>query len=160
MHPGLDALLKAVEVKADATGDFADTFIAHEWLNCVALSSSEYAEYRLGVEDLTFWIELVTEDRWLSESIESDLVDNGDDIEELLADEAKAAGYKGAKLGVKHYRSASKMYTFRTPIPITVHPDGDVSPTPENIETVFLVLMSYQQVFGELGDMGAKAKES
>lgn len=156
MGIGLDTLLKEIRLRAEAAGCFNAISSSNGWLCCIAKGAAEHAEYRLGVEDQKFWIALVTPDRWLSESVESDLVDNGDDIVDLIDEEARSRGYAGDTLAVAHFRDSNKLYTFRSPLPITVHPDGDVKATPANIETAFTVLMSYQEVFSELGDMTVK----
>lgn len=153
MGVGLETLLKEVRLMADATGAFDSTRIENEWLICVAKDSAEPAEYRLGVSEGTFWITVQTEDRWLSESIESDLVESGDEITDLIDEEARARGYTGPDMPVEHFRDQNLWFTFRSPLPIPVQPDGDVKPTPANIDTAFIALMTYQEVFRELGDM-------
>ncbi len=160
MGVGLDTLLKEVRIRADASGVFGPTSMINGWLSCPAKFSAEPAEYRLGVAEGVFWIALVTRDRWLSESIESDLVDNGDDAADLIDEEARSRGFAGEALEVSHFRDDQKWYTFRSPVPITVHPDGDVKATPANIDTAFIILMTYQDVFSELGDMSENGVES
>jgi hypothetical protein len=153
MGIGLETLFKEIRLRAEAAGCFGSVSSSHGWLCIIAKGAAEHAEYRLGVENQKFWIALVTPDRWLSESVESDLVDNGDDAAELIDEEARSRGYKSDVLTVAHFRDDKKMYTFRTPIPISVFPDGDVKGSPANIDTAFTILMSYQEVFSELGDM-------
>ncbi|MGE3108283.1 MAG: hypothetical protein AB7G11_03465 [Phycisphaerales bacterium] len=160
MGIGLETVLKSVRDQAVASGAFGGVKLANGVLACIAKFASPQAEYRLYIAEGKFWIALVTADRWLSESIESDLVDNGDDIEDLLDDEARARGYTGQRLAVAHFRDGQKMYTFRSPIPIAVTPDGDIVSSPANIEITFTVLMTYQEVFSELGDMSSNAAEN
>jgi len=153
MGSGLDVLLKNVRMRADASGAFASTSIENSCLTCVAKGSAEPAEYRLCINQKQLCVLLVTANRWLSQSIEADLMHTGEDLGSLLNEELSGMSYKGTPLGVSHYRSDDKLYSFRTPIPIPLDPAGDVKPDPVHIETAYNVLMSYQNVFSELGDM-------
>ena len=42
------------------------------------------AEYRIDLTDNVLWVSLSTEDRWLSGSIEAELMNSGDDLNELI----------------------------------------------------------------------------
>jgi len=91
-------------------------------------------------------VSLVTPSRWLSESIESDLVEHGDDLGELVEDELVELGYEGQGLPptFQHYRSPDLLYTFRTPIPAP------------GAETATTWMRAYEQAFRRLGDMEEK----
>jgi hypothetical protein len=160
MGLGLENLLKAVRMRADASGAFKSATVQNSCLTCLAKASAEPAEYRLCVDQKQLCILLVTANRWLSQSIEADLMHTGDDLEQLLAEELMDTSVKGAALAVSHFRSQDKLYSFRTPLPIPLDPNGDVSADPANIETSYHVLMSYQNVFSGLGDMQGEEAES
>jgi len=153
MGIGLENLLKEVRLRAIESGCFESVALENSCLTCKALHSAEPAEYRICIEDNKLCISLVTPNRWLSESIESDLVEHGDDIVDLIDEEVRSHNYKGPQLAVLHFRSPDKFFTFRSPLPIPVHHPADVKADPANIETTFTVLMTYQNVFSELGDM-------
>jgi len=114
-------------------------------LECAARDAAEPAFYRLDVaNDGSTTISLVTSDRWLSESIESDLMHFGDPIEELVAEELEELDGTppAGGLVVRHFRSDDLLYTFETPLPKDA--DG---------ETAVLWLLAYEAAFRELGDM-------
>lgn len=160
MGIGLENLLKAVRIRADASGAFKSATVQNSCLTCVAKFSAEPAEYRLGIHQKQLCILLVTPNRWLSQSIEADLMHTGDNLENLIADELLDTSSKGTSLPVTHFRSEDKLYSFRTPLPIPLDASGDVSADPANIETSYNVLMSYQNVFSELGDMQGEKADS
>ncbi len=110
-----------------------------------ARDAAEPAFYRLDVAaDGTATISLVTADRWLSESIESDLMHYGDPIEELVAEELDELEVKApaSSVIVRHFRSDDLLYTFETPLPS----DADAG-------TAATWLLAYEAAFRGLGDM-------
>lgn len=160
MGIGLDHLLKAVRQRAEDSGAFASATVQNSCLTCIAKSSAGPAEYRLCINQNELCVLLVTPNRWLSQSIEADLMHTGDDLGKLLHEELANTSYNGNPLAVSHYRSDEKLYSFRTPIPIPLDSHGDVKADPANIETAYIVLMSYQDVFSELGDMKGDTADS
>jgi len=154
MGIGLETLLKAVRAQAQQTGLFGEITVSKNCLICRALNSAEPAEYRICVEEKQLCVSLATANRWLSESIESDLVETGDDIADLIDEELRSiSSYSGPALAVTHYRSADKYYTFRSPLPVPLDPTSDCKADPAHIEITYEVLITYQNVFSELGDM-------
>jgi hypothetical protein len=114
-------------------------------LEGTARDAAEPAFYRLDVAaDGTATISLVTADRWLSESIESDLMHYGDPIEELVAEELEELEVKApaSSVIVRHFRSDDLLYTFETPLPS----DADAG-------TAATWLLAYEAAFRGLGDM-------
>ncbi len=85
-----------------------------------------------------------TTDRWLSQSIEADLMFRGDDIEDLLAEELADQGYAG-RLQIEHYRDDTKRYVFRSLLP---DQEGDI---PQ--ESIVSVIKAYAACFADLGDL-------
>jgi hypothetical protein len=147
------ALLAAVAARASAAGVFGSVRVEKGVLRCDALASGEPAEYRVFEEKGALWVSLVTSARWLSQSIEADLVNTGDKIEELLEEELVDLGWKKewgpARLSYQHFRDDTKMYTFRTAAPVKIERAGD----PQSAEIVATVLLGYEQTFRPLGDM-------
>src|SRR4051812_47539694 len=104
----IQGLLPAVAERAGKAGGFGSVRIEKGVLRCDALASGEPAEFRVYEEKGTLWVSLVTSARWLSQSIEADLVNTGDKIEELLEEELVDLGWKKewgpAKLTYQHFR--------------------------------------------------------
>lgn len=135
-------VLNQVAEAAKSSGKFGAVRIEGGMLKCAAPESAEPADYRISPDDKGgLWVELVTEDRWLSGSIEGELVHSGDKINELIDEELADLGWNGEASSFEHFRSEDLLYTFRSSIP---------SHGPEDVAKW---LMAYELVFGELGDM-------
>lgn len=117
-------------------------------LACAAKNSAEPAEYRLFEDGSKLWVSLVTDNRWLSQSIEAHLVNTGDKLEELLDEELYDVGYEGNALSFEHFRSPDKLYTFRSPLPISAD-------APDAAGIAAKCLLAYEACFRRLGDMDA-----
>lgn len=154
------ALLDAVASRAQASGVFGRIGAVKEgatggMLECEAKESGAPAFYRVEVEGDRVCVSLVMADRWLSHSIEADLLNTGDKMEELLDEELAELGveHKGRDVSgmkVEHYRSEEKLFTFRSRVP------GPVSEV--SVETLSGCLLAYEACFGNLGDMRAGAE--
>lgn len=138
----IGAILDDVRRRATAAGVFADVRIDGGRLVCPAKASAAPAEYRVDPDGGRLWVSLVTADRWLSQSIEADLVHTGDKLEELLDEELVELGVVGAKPVFEHFRSEDKLFTFRTPVA------GHAAGT-----EVAAWLLAYEAMFRRLGDM-------
>lgn len=144
----LDDLLN----RSRASGIFGECAIADGMLQCAAKESAAPAWYRIEQDGGAWFVSLVTPDRWLSESIEADLMHYGDPMEELIEEEMIELGYQGEPLKVQHYRSDDMLYTFRSRLPLT----GDAV---RDARTAELCLLGYEAAFRELGDMVADDEE-
>ena len=111
-------------------------------LTCGALEAAAPAQYILAEEDGTWFVGLKTTDRWLSESIEADLMHSGDSLEELVEEELVDMGLAVNEVSTQHFRDERMQYVFRSPLP------QDVTP-----EQAALWLLAYEATFRELGDM-------
>ena len=111
-------------------------------LDCTARGPESDAFYRVERTDDGWSISLVTEDRWLSESIEAELVHSGDSIEELLEEELVDLGLNPTEIPMKHYRSEDMLYTFITRLP-----------SDTELDVVLTWLLGYEKTFAALGDM-------
>lgn len=149
--PVLDRLLAAVAVRARAAGVFGEVTHDRERLTARAAASAAPAEYRVDLDRGVLWVSLVTADRWLSQSIEADLVHTGDKLEELIAEELVDQGAAGA-VKCEHYRSEDKLFTFRTPVPIEAGRHAD----PASATLAAQFLLAYEACFRRLGDMEEK----
>ena len=111
-------------------------------LDCLARGPESDAFYRVDRTDDGWSISLVTDDRWLSESIEAELVHSGDSIEELLEEELIDLGLTPTEIPMKHYRSEDMLYTFITRLP-----------SDTELDVVLTWLLGYEKTFAALGDM-------
>lgn len=145
------ALYEEVGDRAREAKVFGKVRRTDDALKCRALHVDSEAYYRVEVDlpsHERIFIGLYTPDRWLSESVEADLVHSGDKIEELLEEELVDKGFE-TPLPIEHYRDENKHFVFRSTI--DVHP-GDID-SEAVIETVEKVLLAYEACFRELGDM-------
>ncbi|MBC7835164.1 MAG: hypothetical protein H7Y88_08695 [Phycisphaerales bacterium] len=144
-------MLSAVADRARASGVFGETTLRADRLECLAVGSSAPASYGLEVEGDRLWVTLRTADRWLSQSIEADLVHTGDDLSDLIDEELSDLGIRGTRASFEHFRSGEKLFTFRSPVPIPATDWG----TPAAAEQSLKWLLAYEQCFRGLGDMEA-----
>jgi hypothetical protein len=154
------ALLQAVRARAEASGVFGPIRLEGGRLTCRAANSAEPAEYRLDVIDNKLWVSMVTPNRWLSESIETDLLHTGDKLDELIEEELDELGFdvKSCRVSFEHYRSDDKLFTFRSLVPVKVE-SLPARPAAADVETVCQWLLAYEACFRRLGDMDAGAGE-
>jgi hypothetical protein len=128
-------------------------------LVALAKEAAAPAEYRLEWDERKqcVFVSLVMADRWLSESIESHLVEHGDKMEELLEDELVEVGYVDAGGGaiehIEHFRSDDKLFTFRAMVPLSGRLDDA-----ESVELTTRLVLGFEQCFRQLGDMEAGAE--
>jgi hypothetical protein len=157
------SLIEAVAERVKRAEVFEDVRCEAGALRCQARDVESEAFYQLLVEPAGergggggggagVWIGLHTADRWLSESIEADLLHLGDKMEDLLEEELVELDYDGGALAIEHFRDDAKVYVFRSPLMIK----GSDSPTdPGVIDRAVKILLAYEACFGQLGDMSA-----
>lgn len=146
---GSEAIMKLLESVGDRArhaGVFEGVEVAGDVLACRAMHVDSEAAYRVTPDDGALWVGLYTPDRWLSESIEAELMHVGDKIEELLEEELVDQGYEGGALPVEHFRDDEKQFVFRSPLQLQ---PGDA----QAAERLTKVLLAYEACFRELGDM-------
>ena len=148
---GFEGLIGEVAAAAREAGVFGEVRVSGSALECEASGAAEPASYRLRLENGTPFVELVMVDRWQSESIEADLMNSGDSLEELLEEELVDQGYEGGTLTFEHFRSDDMLFTFRSPLPASVS-SGDSSAATK-------VLLAYEACFRQLGDMDSGGEE-
>lgn len=108
------------------------------------------ASFRIETHEGKLSVNWVSPDRYLSQSIEADLMWTGDDLDDLIDEELAAQGYAGPAIGrVEHFRNPEKLFTFRSAVP--------VDPAKPNAErdagTLLKCLLAYEAAFRDLGDM-------
>lgn len=151
-NTGFETVLAEVARRAEASSLFGGTRIEGLRLICKAKNSAAPASYRLEEIGGKIWLSMVTADRWLSESIETDLMHNGDDLRDLLEDELVDQDAPITRLDYEHFRSDDKLFTFRSIVPVA----GNI-PSPANIDAIYRCLLGYEACFRRLGDMDAGA---
>ncbi len=125
---------------------FASVEIDARGVCCEADGPAEPAFYRVYIEEGDIWVALETEDRWLSGSIEGDLVGTGDKLDDLLEEEIIDLGHTDAVVEFDHFRSPEKIYVFRSKVSTPLS-------SPDAPRHALLWLLGYEIVFRELGDM-------
>jgi hypothetical protein len=121
-------------------------------LRCDARDAAAPAWYAVEHDGTDWVVSLSTADRWLSESIETDLLHFGDPLEELIEEELVELGGEGPVPAPKHYRADDRTYVFRS----TVKGEGDRGRT---MDRVVLWLLAYEAAFRNLGDMAGSDEE-
>lgn len=120
-------------------------------LVCDARGAAAPASYRLLADRGRLHVALMTPDRWLSHSIEADLLNTGDKLEDLVEEELVEQGWSGVTLPVEHFRGEDKQFVFRSPLPILTN-------APDAAEKAAIALLAYEACFRRLGDMDAETK--
>ncbi|MBM4107454.1 MAG: hypothetical protein FJ255_01350 [Phycisphaerae bacterium] len=150
--PSLAPLARAVARRARDAGVFGSVAEgappSPALLTCEARDAASPAHYRLELHKGTLWVALTMADRWLSESIETDLVHTGDKLDELIDEELTELGYEDGPLPFEHFRDDDKMFVFRSPVPIDPARAGE-----READVVATVLLAYEACFRNLGDM-------
>ncbi|MFZ9915375.1 MAG: hypothetical protein ACO3IB_08600 [Phycisphaerales bacterium] len=135
-------LFASLAREATASGVFAKVETLSDRIRCHAKDCGEPAWYELAASPAGLVVRFATPDRWLSESIESDLMHFGDPIEDLVEEELAELGWRGKVPTVKHFRSDDRLYTFENLVP-----SGD-----DRLPALFL--LAYEAAFRQLGDVG------
>ena len=139
--------LSSIAQDAKAANVFGSIECTDSCIELQAWGAAEPACYRLYLDQETPIVELATKDRWLSESIEAELVESGDKLDELIEDELVDLGYNedSGAVAFEHYRSDDMEFVFRSKVSPM---DG------QNIQEACLQwLLAYEQCFRQLGDM-------
>ena len=143
--------LTSLKSRAEASERFSAVELHDDTLKCKALDVESEAWYQLTTMDGQPMVMLITPDRWLSESIEADLMHTGDSLEELIEDELVELGSPSTEdttMVVQHFRSEDLQYTFQTPLS-----------SDSEEETILRWLLAYEAAFHELGDMGGEEED-
>ncbi|MCE7974684.1 MAG: hypothetical protein DYG92_10255 [Leptolyngbya sp. PLA1] len=136
-------VLQGVARQAAAAGVFGSVEIEGARLSAAAKAPAAPAWYRLAEDGGTVWVSLVTPDRWLSHSVEADLLNTGDSLGELIREELAELGEEGAPVVCEHFRDQDRLFTFRTPVPA------------RDEDTLWRYLRAYEECFRRLGDIDA-----
>ncbi|MEM9082256.1 MAG: hypothetical protein AAGB34_01585 [Planctomycetota bacterium] len=108
-------------------------------------------DYRVEVEDDVIWVGWSTPDRYLSQSVEADLVYTGDDIDDLIDEELadQESWVLGERLAPsEHLRNEEKRFVFRSKTPIQAGQGND-----ETAAHLLAAILAYDLAIRQLGDM-------
>ncbi|MBM4100857.1 MAG: hypothetical protein FJ256_01155 [Phycisphaerae bacterium] len=142
-------ILRTIESAAREARVFGAITRSGGRLVCAASGSASAAEYALEVGVDGWRLSLRTADRWLSESIESSLVESRDSIEDLFREALLDLGSKVDPPRVKHFRDDAKRYVFETVLPA----DGSDAEVAARLQ---LFLLAFESMFRLLGDMDSE----
>ncbi len=148
-----ESLIEAVAERVKQADVFEDVQSESAGLHCQARDAESEAFYQVlddADQPSTVWVGLFTSDRWLSESIEADLLHTGDKMEDLLDEELVELGYDAGPLPIEHFRDDAKVYVFRSSLKVN---SQDACTDPADIDRVVKVLLAYEACFRQLGDM-------
>lgn len=148
----IKAFLESVAQRVREADVFGTIKVAGGMVACDAKNAAGPAQYRLVLEGDRCFVELTTPDRWLSHSIEADLLNTGDKLEELVNEELAELGAHELRSKVEHFRNAEKLFTFRSVLPFPMARIEDRA----NLECSVSALLAYEAAFRMLGDMEAK----
>lgn len=133
--------LAAIQARAVQSNRFASVERTGDVLRCRAKGPEAW--YVVDRQGDSWAISLLTPDRWLSESIEGDMLEGRDTAEDLIDDELVELNFPGKAQQVKHFRDDAKMYVFRSRIPV-----------PESAaEDAATYVLAFEAAFANLGDM-------
>lgn len=148
-----DRLKEALSVakrELDASGRFDTIEIKDGMLVAHALDAPENAFYRIEAEGERVFVTWVSADRYLSQSIEQDLVFSGDDLDDMIDEELVDTGYEGQRLApMQHYRNDEKLFIFRSRTPI----DAGKCDAPSAGPSLAKFVLAYEAAIRQLGDM-------
>ena len=139
----MSEILTTVRDRAQSSGRFAAVTLDGTTLRCRAKGAD--ACYVVDREGEGWAVSLLTADRWLSESIEGDMLEGRDSAEELVDDELVEVGFPNRCGKVKHFRDDAKTYVFRAEVPLAGMADAG--------DAVATFLLAFEAAFGQLGDM-------
>ncbi len=140
-------LMDAVGVLAREAQVFGEVRVGERSVECAVPDAPAEAWYRLYQEHGRFYVEFSTPDRWLSHSIEADLLNTGDKIEQLVEEEMAELGMEPGGIGVEHYRDDGKRFVFRTCLPVE-------ATGKDCARVASRALLAYEACFRRLGDVG------
>ncbi|MFA6044070.1 MAG: hypothetical protein WC718_03725 [Phycisphaerales bacterium] len=135
----MNAMLAQAEAEAVKAGVFGTVSRDAARLKAAAKGAADEAFYVIYQDSGGTWVALQTPGRYLSQSIEADLVFTGDKLEDLIHEELVDLGYEGPPIPCEHFRDDAKLYTFRCKVP--------------QAEEAGRLLLAFEACFRRLGDM-------
>lgn len=145
VSPELTKALEAAAATLRASGHFERVDVHPAAIEATPTSNEE-AAFRVQAEGDGLVVAWLSANRYLSQSIEADLMWTGDDLNDLIDEEVAEAGYTGPELGrVEHFRDEQKRFTFRSKLALL--------PSKATAQQIASLVLGYHAAFAELGDM-------
>ncbi len=138
--------IESIRTDAQCAERFAQIRRDGARLTCTAKDAAAPAQYTLEALATGWRIALSTGDRWLSESIESQLVESRDSLEDLFEEELKDLDCTGAAPKVRHFRDEEKQYVFECTL-------AAADETASSLALVRTYFLAFESTFRQLGDM-------
>lgn len=155
MRAELESVIDAVVTELEGAGVFESVCKAggdlpeHVLAVATAKDTPEPVYYRLEVVGDRIGVGWFSPDRYLSQSIETDILWTGDDLDDLVDEELVDLGWNRGRLEpLKHYRNDEMLFTFLSATPI-----GADRAKPDDAKDLAKVVLAYEIAFRELGDM-------
>lgn len=155
MRAELGTVIDAVVKELGASDAFESVGIAdegkpdHVLLIAVAKDTPEPVFYRLEVVDGLLAVSWCSPDRYISQSIETDVLWTGDDLDDLIDEELVDLGWNRGRLKpLKHFRNDEMLFVFISQTPIKA---GEA--TEADAADLAKAVLAYEIAFRELGDM-------
>ena len=119
-------------------------------VTCHAHGTVDEAQFCIEVDDDGVWLTWASLDRYLSQSIEAELMFTGDDLDDMVDEEIVDAGWELGKLAPNaHHRDEDMRFVFRWKTAIT----PDTVDAGAHAEPFAKALAGMVEAFAELGDM-------
>lgn len=149
----LARLLEETARRARDLEPFSSVDLGSEMVSCRCRAQPD-AAYRIESDDAGLHVTWVSGDRYLSQSIEAELMWTGDDLEEIIEEERIDQGFNRGSFGkLEHFRNEEKLFTFRSSIPMNLESIDPGADAPDLIKC----LLAYEAAFRDLGDMKPEA---
>ncbi|MFG0293577.1 MAG: hypothetical protein ACIAQF_13080 [Phycisphaerales bacterium JB065] len=161
MRTELEAIIEAVVSELESAGVFESVRKAGDdepeqvLIVATAKDTPEPVYYRLELAGDQIAVGWYSPDRYLSQSIETDILWTGDDLDDLIDEELVDLGWDRGRLRpLKHFRNDEMLFTFVSATPIVAQ-----SVTQNDAEDLARVMLAYEIAFRELGDMAGDEDE-
>ncbi|GAB4515536.1 MAG: hypothetical protein Tsb0013_20120 [Phycisphaerales bacterium] len=119
-------------------------------VTCHATDTPDEAQFCIEVDHEGVWLTWASTDRYLSQSIEAELMFTGDDLDDMVDEEIVDTGWDLGKLTPNtHYRDNDMRFVFRWKTPI----DPGAIDAKHHAEPFAKALAGVVEAFAELGDM-------
>ncbi|MAE60726.1 MAG: hypothetical protein CMJ49_05125 [Planctomycetaceae bacterium] len=153
-HQSFGSLLPDVAELVGAAGVFAAIELKDDVLLCTPTASDVDGGYELrwDATSARAYVGFSSPDRWLSESIEADLMHCGDDLDELIEDELAELG-EDYRPPVEHFRNDQMRYVFRSAVPTAAVEDAGAA------DRMCRLLLACEAALGHLGQMSGPEDE-
>lgn len=155
MRAELETVIDAVVKQLESSDAFESVGVADEGkpdgvlLIAVAKDTPEPVFYRLEVVEGLLAVSWCSPDRYISQSIETDVLWTGDDLDDLIDEELVDLGWNRGRLKpLKHFRNDEMLFVFISETPIKA-----ADATASDAEDLTKAVLAYEIAFRELGDM-------